>query len=270
MAQTKIGLALGGGGARGLSHIAFVKALDEMGVKPHIIAGTSIGAIIGGFYAAGMSGAKMEDILESIDYKEIGRLMDFAIFNRGAMFKGDAVERFFMEHLHATRFDQLQIPLKIVATDFWKRKEVVLESGDLIWAIRASMSIPIVFKPVTIGDMVLVDGGLVNPLPYDLIRDDCDILIAIDVTGQRVPKNEDQVPTMWESAASSFLIMQSAIIDSKRKYIVPDIYIKPQIKNVQLLNFDRYREIMDGVRYDVEQFKKQLDELLSKKRLRWF
>jgi NTE family protein len=270
MAVTKIGLTLGGGGARGLSHIAFLKALDEMGLKPSVISGTSIGAIIGGFYAAGVSGIAMEEMLTHMNYKEIGRLLDFSMIRGNAVFRGDAVENFFIKHIPVRRFDELTIPLKIIATDFWRRKEVVLDSGDLIWAIRASMSVPLVFKPVTIGDMVLVDGGLVNPLPYDHIRNACDLLIAIDVTGERVPRNDDPVPNMWESAASSFLIMQSAIIDYKRKIAQPDIYVRPAIKNIQLLNFDKYREIMRSVRYDVEQFKIDLEKELNKKKFLWF
>ncbi|MBN2009152.1 patatin-like phospholipase family protein [candidate division KSB1 bacterium] len=270
MTTPRIGLTLGGGGARGLSHIAFLKALDEMNLKPSVISGTSIGAIIGSFYAAGISATDMEAMLASIHFKEITRFFDLSLLKGTAMFKGDAIEDFLIEHIPARHFDQLKIPIKIIATDFWKRKEVVLDSGDLIWAVRASMSIPLVFEPVTIGDMVLVDGGLVNPLPYDHIRKECDLLVAIDVTGQRVPTHDDPVPNMWESVASSFLIMQSAIIDNMRKISKPDIYIKPPIKNVQLLNFDKYKEIMRGVRYDVDQFKIDLEKELNKKKFLWF
>jgi len=134
-----IGLALGGGGARGLCHIDFCMALDEMGLKPTIISGTSIGAIAGGFYAAGVSGAGMEEILEQIGIREISKMVDFSILNPSGLVKGKGVTDFLCKHLPAKTFEELLIPLKVVATDYWRREEVIFDSGDLIPAIRASI-----------------------------------------------------------------------------------------------------------------------------------
>lgn len=266
----KIGLALGGGGAKGLCHIAFLRALDEMGMKPSVMAGTSIGAIIGGFYAAGVSGAQMEDILAKVRVFDINKMVDFSGFGRSAILKGKGVENFLYKHIPVRRFEELSIPLKIVATDFWRRKEVILESGELIPAIRASMSIPGLFNPVKIGDTVLVDGGAVNPLPYDIIRNKCDILIAIDVSGAKTPLRNDHLPSLVESIMSTFQIMQASIVENKMRISKPDVYIRPEMKNIRVLEFHRYAEIMKGVTDDVEQFEHEVTKRMRRRfRLFW-
>jgi NTE family protein len=182
----RIGVALGGGGAKGLCHIAFLKALDEMQVRPAIIAGTSIGAVIGGFYAAGVSGAQLEQLLKTMGFKELYKnALDFSILSSSALFTGNKVEEFLSRQIPFQTFEEIAIPLKVVATDFWNRREVIFDSGNLITPIRASMAMPAVFEPVILNNKVLIDGGAVNPLPYDLIRDECDLTIAIDVSGEK-------------------------------------------------------------------------------------
>ncbi|MBD3290399.1 patatin-like phospholipase family protein [candidate division KSB1 bacterium] len=263
----RIGLTLGSGGAKGLSHIAFIQALDEMGIKPSIISGTSIGAIIGAFYAAGVTGKQMQKILSRVKFRDINKMMDFSIRKNSAMLKGDGIENFFYRHIPVCFFSDLEIPLKIVATDFWNRQEVVLDSGDLIFAMRASMSLPVIFKPVQTGSTVLMDGGMVNPLPYDIIRDQCDILIAIDVSGEKTPRQHANMPRMVESIMSSFQIMQASIVQNKMKTSSPDIYIKPMLRNIRVLNFDKYEEIISGVKDDVRRFQMELDQILSKNKI---
>ena len=265
MKKKRIGLALGGGGAKGLCHIAFLKALDEMGLRPSVIAGTSIGAIIGGFYAAGVSGAQMEEILRKVRVLDINKMVDFSGPLTSAFLKGKGVERFFHKHIPAQRFKDLHIPLKVVATDFWRRREVVFTSGELIPAIRASMSIPGLFKPVKDGNTVLVDGGAVNPLPYDTIRTECDVLIAIDVSGAKTSPGRNKMPSFVESIMSSFQIMQRSIVEHKMQISKPDIYIKPELKNIRVLEFYRYAEIMRGVKDDVEQFKHEVSRRMKRR-----
>ena len=212
----KIGLALGAGGAKGISHIAFLKALDELGVRPAVIAGTSIGAVIGGFYAAGVSGARLEQLLNDIGFRDLYKIvLDFSILSNSAIFKGDGVENFLAREIPARTFEEAEIPLKVVATNFWDRSPVVFERGSLINAIRASMALPAVFEPVCLNDMVLIDGGAVNPLPYDLIQSQCDLTIAIDVSGEKTYTPGDPVPNMVESILSTFQIMQASIVEAK-------------------------------------------------------
>lgn len=260
----KIGLALGGGGAKGLSHLAFIKALDEMGVRPAIISGTSIGAIIGSFYAAGMSGQEMEAVFKQ-NLREIDRMMDMSLFRRSAIKRGKAVEDLLYRYIPVRSFEELKIPLKVVATDFWNYRPVIISTGELVPAIRASMAMAAVFEPVKRDGVVLVDGGGVNPLPYDIIQDHCDIAIAIDVSGQKTPPEHDPVPNVFENLMTTYTIMQSSIVKTKLNYSPPDIYIKPALTNIRALDFRRCDDIIAGVEDDVERFKHELKKKLRKR-----
>jgi len=259
----RVGIALGGGGAKGLSHIAFLKALDELEVRPAVIAGTSIGAVIGGFYAAGVSGAGLEQMLKAIGFKELYNIvLDFSIMSNSAIFTGKKVEEFLARQIPCQTFEEVEIPLKIVATDFWNRREVIFESGSLITAIRASMAMPAVFEPVLLNGKVLIDGGAVNPLPYDLIRKECDLTIAMDASGEKTYATEDPIPNMLESLLSTFQIMQASIVEAKKRLSPPDIYVKPALTNIRVLDFYRYKEILAGVQDEVQGFKETLKNLI--------
>jgi NTE family protein len=259
----RVGIALGAGGAKGLCHIAFLKALDELAVRPAVIAGTSIGAVIGGFYAAGVSGARLEQIVKDIGFRDLYRMaLDFSILSNSAIFKGKGVEDFLAREIPARTFEEMAIPLKVVATNFWDRRPVVFESGDLITAIRSSMAMPAIFEPVRLNDTVMIDGGAVNPLPYDLIGPECDLTIAIDVSGEKTFTPGDPVPNMVESILSTFQIMQTSIVEAKKQLSPPDIYVKPALTNIRVLDFYRYKEILSGVQSEVEEFKKTLESLL--------
>jgi len=259
----RLGLALGAGGAKGLCHIAFLKDLDELGVKPAVIAGTSIGAIIGGFYAAGFSAIELEQKVTQIDLIDLSKMaLDFSLFSNSALLKGKGVEEFLQRHIPARTFEELEIPLKVVATDFWNRQEVVFASGDLISAIRASMAMPGLFEPVLIDGAVLIDGGAVNPLPYDLLGMECDVTIAIDVSGIKEQPAGNPVPNVVENILSTFQIMQAAIVAAKKHTSPPHLYIKPALTNIRVLDFYRYREILAGVEPDVARFREHLARYL--------
>lgn len=260
-----IGIALGGGGARGLCHIAFLKVMDDMGLKPAMIAGTSIGAIIGSFYAAGMSADEMLELLEGVGFVELSKMMDFKLFSDSALLKGRGIEEFIEENLPVDTFEQCRIPLTIVATDFWKREQVVFEKGNLIEAIRASMSLPGVFEPVKMENCVLIDGGAVNPVPYDLIQKRTDLCIAIDVGGRRLPKKPNAVPNMFESVLSTFEIMQEAMLACKNNSDCPHIYIKPDLVNVGVLEFHKWKQIIQSVESDVADFRQALKKAVPGK-----
>ncbi len=260
----RFGLALGGGGARGLCHMEFLQVLDEMGVKPTLISGTSIGSIIGAFYAAGMSASQIKDLYQSIGLKEMTHMIDFSLFPMSGMVKGEGVTDFLNEHLPVKWFEDLPIQLKIVATDFWKREEVVFEKGEIIPAVRASISIPGVFQPIKINSRILVDGGIVNPLPMSIIRDECDILIAIDVSGSSEPPARSPSPTMFNTIMTSFQIMENKINYLERQRLNPEIYLKPALKNFQILDFHHEKEIIESVSGDIAAFRKELAELLKR------
>ncbi|MGE0623889.1 MAG: patatin-like phospholipase family protein [Pseudomonadales bacterium] len=255
-AGRKVGLALGGGGAKGLAHIPMLQALDAAGVRPVAIAGTSIGAIMGTLYASGASGdeihagitelvAMPKTLQEAFEAKQLFAWLEFFDLNisRGSLFQVDR----FLDHLEdligVSRFEDLEIPLKVVATDFWAREEVVFDRGPIIPAVAASFAMPGIFKPVVQDDRVLVDGGSVNPLPYDLLEDDCDLLIAIDVMGQRAPE-EDQLPSYTESVFNTFQIAEKSILREKFRRRKPDIYIEVEVTGVRALEFHKVDHIL--------------------------
>jgi len=270
----KIGLALGGGGAKGLAHVLMLKVLHELGVQPYRIAGTSIGAVVGALYASGLSvdkieehvssmivtkGASFRDALENRKAFKAIKLFDVN-FGTGALLKGDRFIDFLYEIVGVSRFDELQIPLKVVATDFWASKEVVLEDGDLMSAVKASMALPGVFMPVVRDGRVLIDGGGVNPVPHDLLED-CDIRIAIDVMGCPIDRKDDP-PHLFRAICETFDIMQRTIIAEKIENDPPDIYINPKINEVNILDFYKMESIYDQAREDAKKLKSQLKKLL--------
>jgi NTE family protein len=266
----KIGLALGGGGARGLCHIRFLQVMEKLNITPVIISGTSIGAIIGAFWAGGTSAEELLKLIENINFAKLTKLFDFSIFGGSGLIKGKAVVEFFEQNLKIKTFEELKIPLKIVATDFWNRKEVIIEKGDIVTAIRASSSIPGLFNPEERNGIILTDGGATNPLPYDLLCAECDAIIAIDVSGERSKNDKTKKPQMFESILDTFLIMERSIVENKMKNSKPDLYIKPKLENFELLDFHKHEEILKSVDKDVKTFETQLQELMERKQMSAF
>jgi len=253
----KVGLALGGGGAKGLAHIAMLEVFDELGVTPHMISGTSIGAIIGALYAAGHTAAQLREAIgeltatpkslkEWVQAKQLPAWLDFidVDLGRSSLLTVDKFLSELEESLGVSTFEKLSIPLVVVAADFWAREEVVFDSGPIIPAIAASFALPGIFKPVVIGDRVLVDGGSVNPLPYDLLLDDCDIVVAIDVIGKRRPGAE-LIPSYSETLFNTFQIAEKAILNEKIKASAPTIYIEPEIHDARVLEFNKADQIYE-------------------------
>jgi NTE family protein len=177
-----IGLALGAGAARGLAHIGVLKALEAEGLVPDVIAGTSMGALIGALYASGMPIGEIEDLALTYDVRELGSLSDISI-NKGAALSGERLEAFLRDRLPAT-FEELRIPFGCVATDLTRSEAVHFTSGDLITAIRASVSVPLVFLPVRTDGMFLVDGDVSEPIPVSLAKKlGGRTIVAVDVSG---------------------------------------------------------------------------------------
>jgi NTE family protein len=273
-----IGIAFGAGGARGIAHLLMIEALDELGVKPSIISGSSIGAVVGAFYAAGFSGKEMREILNQLIHPKSDSVFDFLLksdivkmftmfdpqFIRSGFIKGEKFQTYMKNHLKVSRFEDLKIPLLIVATDYWKKEAVIFEKGDLIQPIKASYSLPGLFTPVKIKNRILIDGGAVNPLPFDLIMDKCDITIAIDVTAFKA-QNESEIPPTFDSVFTTYQTMQNSIIKERLKFLRPDIYIRPEIFDVRVFDFVKADLIFKQAQSAKEELKRQLDILLNKK-----
>ena len=176
----QIGLALGSGSARGLSHIGVIHALEESGIKIDCIAGTSIGALIGSVYASGKLEA-LEKVYLDFDWKEIAYFFD-VVFPKSGLIDGKKVTDFVREYVQAETIEHLSLPFKAVATDIATGKEVWIDKGDVIEAVRASLSVPGIFTPVRKNGKILVDGGLVNPVPVSTAQSmGADFVIAVDV-----------------------------------------------------------------------------------------
>ena len=272
--MTDIGLALGGGGAKGLAHICMLEVIDEFGIEPSRIAGTSIGAIVGVLYASGISGRTLREEIESVSHTEKNNFTD-AVKNvfawlplvdvnwmGGSLLKVDTFLDDVMDHVKVGDFEELRIPVKVVAADFWHRDEVVLETGDIRTALHASMALPGIFEPAVVDGRVLVDGGAVNPVPYDLIVDECDVTIAIDVMGNRTERT-DLVPSLPESIFNTFQIMQKSILRQKIAAHPPDIYICPEIVDLLTLEFHEAAKIFAQSGAAADQLRRELERHLQ-------
>ena len=178
--QRKVSLVLSGGGARGIAHIGVIEALEKRGFEIASIAGTSMGALVGGVYATGNMKALKKWIC-SLDKMKVFHLVDFSFSNQG-LIKGDRVFSKIGEFVGDTKIENLSIPYVAVAVDILNKKEVLFESGSLYDAIRASVAIPTVITPVKANNTILVDGGILNNIPVNRIkRVDGDLLIAVNV-----------------------------------------------------------------------------------------
>lgn len=272
-ATRKVGLALGGGGAKGLAHIPMLQLLDDRGIRPHQIAGTSIGAIISTLYAAGISADRIHEAItelvatpktlsEALESKQLFAWLDYfdIDISRGSVLQVDKFLDDLEDAIGVSRFEDLAIPLKVVAADFWRREEVVFDEGPIIPAVAASFALPGIFRPVVQGERVMVDGGSVNPLPFDLLQDECDVTIAIDVMGQRSP-SDDLLPSYSETLFNTFQIAEKSILMEKFKRRPPDIYIEVKVEGVKVLDFHKCDEIYEQSASAVKELDKALDDL---------
>ncbi len=258
----KIGLALGEGGARGIAHIAYLKALDELGIKPAIISGTSMGALIGALYASGLSGIEIEKILDNLNLIQYGKFIDFQL-KKGGVIKGDNIKSFLSEILPVQNFEDLKIPLKVIASDYKSKKTQIFEQGNLIDAIRASISIPGAFKPVEIDGRLFIDGGCTNPVPFDTIRTDCDILIAIDVGGPNGKTVTTKDPRMHEILFQTYYIMMNSIVENMRKHTKVDIFETPNTSHFKIFDFYKYKKIIEAGAENIDQFKEKVTKAIN-------
>ncbi len=262
-------LALGGGAARGISHIAIVEALDELGVKPDLIVGTSMGSIIGACYAAGMRGTEIREhtielyrsptgLLKRMISQWPGAISD--IWNPFTSSLFDPVTLFEMAAPDAIkkRIEDLKIPFKAITTDFYIHNQRIIDKGPVIPAIAASSSLPTLFMPVEIDGAVLVDGGFVNPTPFDVAKLPGAITIAVDVTGGTGARKGDEYPSSIETWIGSTQIMLHSITRAKLKYEAPDILIRPDVELFGALEFHKVNEILKASEPAKERLKQAL------------
>ncbi|PLX36181.1 MAG: patatin [Hyphomicrobiales bacterium] len=272
MTSPRIGLALGGGGARGLAHIPVLEALDDLGIVPAAIAGTSIGAIMAAGYGAGMTGADIRTFTTELFNNRtevLSRLWKLrgkglSMFENGGLARIDAervVELFLPENL-PENIEDLRMPVSLVAADFYGWDEADLRTGPLRKSIAASIALPVIFKPVSCHGRVMMDGGLVNPLPFDKLPEDVDIVLAVDVLGGPEPHHRRKLPSTSESIFGATQLLMQTIQREKLSRRRPDILIRPDINAFRVLNFLKANEILKAAGPVREETKRRLGRLI--------
>jgi NTE family protein len=273
----KLGIALGGGGAKGVAHVLMLEALEELGWQPYCISGTSIGAIVGALCASGNSAKQLRDDLTTASFSEDGSFIDdiftkdlsrwWDILDLNFSGKGLLDVKNFLARLQSklkvSTFEELEIPLRIVATDFWKREQIVFDSGPLLPAVHASMALPGVFQPVQIDGRVLIDGGAVNPVPFDVLPADCEVVVAVDVIGQREPIDGDPLPSFGDAIFNTVQIFEKPIVREKLKQRAPTIYIEPEITDIKVLDFFKAADVFRQAESAKARLKVELIKLMD-------
>lgn len=250
----KIGLALGGGGARGIAHLGVYQRLTEIGIPLHCIAGTSIGAIAGAIIASGNID-KALDWCSAPDWKKFPGLMLETHLTAKAISSGRRIERLLSSIIGKSTFAELNLPIGVVATDLNTGEAVVMREGDLISAVRASMSIPGVFLPIERDGRVLVDGQIVNPVPVSVCRAmGADAVIAVDIN----PPNPVSAARSLEKLNIIDIITNTVTVlncELTRRVLAedaPEVLIRPAVGGVMALDFRRAERLVDIGRQAVD------------------
>lgn len=251
--RKKIGLALGGGYARGLAHIGVLEVLEREGIPVDIIAGTSIGALVGSLYARQMDAGLLRKQAQKFDLMSMTSLVDLAV-PRGGFIGGRRITNLLRRLIGDVKFDDLNIPLACVATDIITGDEVVINEGSVLEAVRASISIPVIFTVVEMQGRYLVDGGLVNPVPVSVVKAmGADIIIAVDITpdkaerSQYITKNKEatKAPSIFQVLVQSIYI--STYLTARAVSDGADIIIHPRLAHINPGDFHRAAEcILEG------------------------
>lgn len=292
--KPRIGLALGSGGARGWSHIGVIRALHELGVKPDVVCGTSIGALVGTAYAAGDLD-RLEHWLRGLGRSDVLKLMD--VTWGGGLIKGRRLFELFSAHIADRDFAALAVACGVVATDLATGREVWLREGPLLEAVRASIAMPGLFTPVERDGMLLVDGGLVNPVPVSMCRAlGAEVVIAVDLgwaklgrfrqqvvprrVGLRAPSWLDRLtrlvrrgelseaeerrnaPSIVEAIMTSIDIMQVRVARSRLAGDPAEVMVTPLLPDFATMDFHRAAEAIEEGRSAVERARPMLERMM--------
>ena len=241
---------LAGGGARGVAHIGAIEELERRGFEIAAVAGTSMGALVGGVYASGRL-TEFKEWMCTLDKYKVFGLVDFTLSSEGLV-KGDRVIKAMQELVPDVRIEQMPVPFAAVAADLLTGREVVLDRGGLYDAIRASISIPSVFRPVHRDGMVLVDGGTVNPLPLNRVRrEEGDLLVAVDVSapfGADPTTRANASLNYYKVLIASSQIMQQHITQLMCRLYRPDVLVQMPADSYGMFEFYRSAELIEAGR----------------------
>jgi NTE family protein len=254
--KPKIGIALGAGSARGWAHIGVLRALDAAGIQPHVVCGTSIGALVGAVYADGKTD-ELTQWVTSLTWRKVMGFFDVSF--SGGIIKGARLTTFLRDNFMSKSIAELALPFAAVATDLASGREIWLREGLVAEAVRASIALPGLFTPQGSGGRLLVDGALVNPVPVSLCRAmGADFVIAVDLSSSLVGRHvrrldadtarRRRAPSMLEVVTDSLAIMQVRITRSRLAGEPADAVITPRLGWLRLLDYHRATEaIEEGV-----------------------
>lgn len=248
MFKKRIGLVLGGGGARGFAHVGVLKFLEEKKIPIDYVSGTSMGAIIGAMHCLGYKAKEIEDLIKKTNFKF---LFDIEMPKKG-LIKGDRIESYLRELFEGKKFSDLEKPLFVVACDIKNIQKVIFNKGDLAKAIRASISIPGIFRPVVMGNRILVDGGLLDNLPIKVLQEQkVRSIIAVNIEARKINKkvyatavndNKENIPNIMETLQKTFVLVTSEslqeILEDPKKIVI----ISPKLKGINIQSFDKAEE----------------------------
>ncbi len=295
-----IGLALGSGAARGWGHIGVLRSLSEAGIKPDIICGTSVGALVGAAYLCNKLDM-FEDLVQSLQVRDIVRYLDIKLLEGGGFVQGKRLMDFLRKHINIRLIEDLPSVFATVATDLNTGRETWFTKGSLLDAVRASIALPGIFTPVKLDDTWLVDGGIVNPVPVSLCRAmGAEVVIAVnlngDIVGKHLRKNRGKAlkkeksterklleklsislkeratsimsqpsgtPGLFDVLASSINIMQDRITRSRMAGDPPDVMLTPRLGHLGLLEFDRASEAIEEGRASVKRMLPALKDAMQ-------
>ena len=255
----KIGLALGGGAARGFAHVGVIQVLEEAGLRPDLVVGTSAGSMVAALYASGRTGSQLQQVAEAM---EEAAFTDWTlpIFNRG-MLRGEALARYVNVQVGNKLIEQMAMPLGVVATDLQSGSGVLFQRGDTGTAVRASSAVPALFLPVKIGGQEFVDGGLVSPVPVRFARQmGAEVVIAVDISS--APEGNAAADTV-RILLQTFAIMGKSINGHELRDA--DIVVRPALAGVGGADFTARRRAIEAGRAAMQRLLPQLKAAMEAK-----
>ena len=257
-----IGLALGGGGARGLAHIGVLKVLKKEGIPIDMIVGVSMGAFIGAFYVCGFSPEEIEE--EAVSYnkkKAVIKMMDLGKFGTSIL-RGAKIQKILEYKLKKATFKESAIPFRVIATDLESGDEIIIKQGDISEAVRASITVPGIFPPIKINGRYLIDGGVVNPTPTDKLKEmGADIIIGVDLIMKRKIKLDN--PGLVTTLMQSYEIIRTQAVKSRIEKVTKNtILIRPKLRGA--IDSFKFYDINKFIRSGEDAAKEMLPEILKK------
>lgn len=257
--RPKVGLALSGGGTKGFAHIGVIKVLEKNKIPIDFISGTSAGAIIGGIYASGTSIKVLEKTIREMERKDLMRfIIDFGR-PEGGLVKGEHIMQFVAKMLKEKDIEKFKIPFSAVAADVANEKEKIFNKGNVLLAIKSSIAIPGLVRPVKIGNSVLVDGGIVNPLPVDTVRDmGADVIIGVDVIGK--PKRIDKKIRYKDIIFNSIKLMEKQIAYLRLRNLKNVLILQPNVMGISTLSVS-VKNVERAIKNGEREARKKLPEI---------